>query len=122
MDSIKTNKEIRRIGVAHPMRFEFLYARTPADLLHPVVKVPVGQWIVPAIQEYRVSLLHGRPIFSHVLVRHIPDLVTDIYSMAFLSLSGPLCMLLAHFCSESTNGGKIADKAGPQIQSKGKGL
>ena len=72
------------------MRFQLLYARPPADLLHPVVQVPIGQWIVPAIHKDRVSQLRGRPIFSHVPGKHIPGLVADIYPMAFLFLSGPL--------------------------------
>jgi hypothetical protein len=80
-------EEIRRTGVAHPMRFEFLDAPTPADLLHPLVQIPVGRWVVPAIHEDCVSPLGGRAVFSQVLGQHIPDLVADIDPVAFLFLS-----------------------------------
>ena len=72
------------------MRFEFLNTGTPGYLLHPVVQVPIGHWIVPAIQEDRGSPLRVWPIFPHIFGEHIPEFFADIYPVAFLSLSGPL--------------------------------
>ena len=98
------------------MRFEFLYTCTPTDLLHPVIQVSVGHWIVPAIHKDRISTFRGRPIFSHVLGEHISDLVADIYPVAFLFLSGPLGTLGPLAISDEYSGVAVLYSQIPLLQ------